>query len=178
MTEPEGPVITGIRWILQNRTHEVGGVAKPFNPSSLARAAGLNRGHVEQLLARRHSGNLTRDVATKIARAGDVRLEWLLTGVGEPGTFGEPESAPRRTVEVPGSSFNSLEQYIELAGEALSEAVARTMRKEFSSHGTDPGYEYWKKRALYYESEKRQIRTELREVGDALEDEYENAGPK
>ena len=93
--DPNHPVILAIRWILENRSDPSG---EQFNQSSLARAAGLTRKHVGQILQEYQSADIERRTAIALAKAGRVRLEWLLTGEGprdlDPDAPTQPEQPP------------------------------------------------------------------------------------
>lgn len=79
MTDAEKhPLIAGINWILENRPG-VGG--RKLSRRELSKRAGLSYGHVEQITSGRVDPNgVEVGTARAIARAGDVRLRFLLTG--------------------------------------------------------------------------------------------------
>lgn len=87
MTEHH-PVMTGLRWILdsQNRQQPSG---RRWSMRALSIAAGLAPSHVEGILNGRQQPNLTLDTAQALARAGNVRTLWLLTGQGPREPFEE-----------------------------------------------------------------------------------------
>ena len=78
--DPSHPVIQGLRWILSNRSDPTTG--KPYSMRALSIAAGLQPTRVEQILNMRISADITRKLSMGLARAGQVHLEWLLTGEG------------------------------------------------------------------------------------------------
>ncbi len=80
------PVILSLEWILANRTNPA--TLQPWNPSSLSLAARMSRPHLARILnGDQKNPNLTRRAAIGYARAGDVRMSWLLTHEGDPGRF-------------------------------------------------------------------------------------------
>lgn len=79
--------MAGLRWILANRP----GLA---SMRALSRAAGRAPSHVEHILSGRSSADISLDLARDLARAGNVRLAWLLTGEGEREPFSEIEQPP------------------------------------------------------------------------------------
>lgn len=92
------PVVSGLRWILdsENRQQPSG---RRWSMRALSIAAGLAPSHVEGILNGRQQPNLTLDTAQALARAGNVRTLWLLTGQGprepfEEGSVDVPSPAP------------------------------------------------------------------------------------
>lgn len=86
-------MIKRLRWILSNRKNG----NRKMSMRALSLNAGLTAGHVEQIINRRQSANIEGPTSIGLARAGDVRLHWLMTGEGEPGRFdgsAEPEPPP------------------------------------------------------------------------------------
>lgn len=86
------PIVSGIEWILENRTQPNG---RKLSMRGFSLAAGLSGGHVEQILKGRiKPEGLTTDVVQRLADAGGVTLAWL-TGETRP----PPEVKPTQTVE-------------------------------------------------------------------------------
>lgn len=77
--DAQHPVVRGLIWILENRTKPDG---KRMSQRALSLAAGLTAAHVGQILGGFQSADIDRRTAIAIARAANVRLEWLLTGSG------------------------------------------------------------------------------------------------
>lgn len=108
----EHPVVRALQWILEHRTDENG---KAYSRRALSLKAGLSAAHVGNILSGAQGADLERGTAEKIARAGNIRLAWLLTGKGPREPFEEsdtplvvvpppaeappPSSAPRRFTE-------------------------------------------------------------------------------
>jgi transcriptional regulator with XRE-family HTH domain len=86
----EHPTVTALRWILENRRDADGNA---LSMRRLSLLAGLTAGHVEQILNERQSADIEISTAVKLARAGNVRLRWLVSGLGEREPFQEEERA-------------------------------------------------------------------------------------
>lgn len=77
-----------VQWILEHRGVSARG---------LSLAAGLSQSHVGQIVRGQIKGQVSPDVLSSIARAGQVDLVWLLTGEGEP--EGTPDTPPETRLE-------------------------------------------------------------------------------
>lgn len=78
MANHEHPLIQGLRWILANRQQPNG---RAMSMRSLSVAAGLTPSHVEQIINKRQKPeSLETATILKLAQAGRVQLNWLLTG--------------------------------------------------------------------------------------------------
>jgi transcriptional regulator with XRE-family HTH domain len=164
----ESAVVSGLKWILENRTRVVDGKEKKHNPTSFSAAAGLSRGHVEQILAGRHQGDVKRDTAIKIAKAGNVRVEWLLTGSGAREPFDESISdnvMPLRRVELVTDEYTSFRTWLAAGGKALDPAAVEAVQIEAQEKRADgdPGFDHWTERYKFFLGKKRSL-DELREM--------------
>jgi len=79
-------LVDRLNWIINNRTDDQG---NRFTNSSLSEAAGLSRSHVYGIVNGLQSPKINLGTAISLARAGNVRTEWLLTGVGRRDYFEE-----------------------------------------------------------------------------------------
>lgn len=90
----EHPVLTGLRWILDPKNRQQPGGRK-WSMRALSVAAGLAPSHVEGIINGRQAANITSDTAQALARAGNVRTLWLLSGQGPREPFeGEAVESP------------------------------------------------------------------------------------
>lgn len=84
------PVRIGLDWILKNRRDENGDL---FTHRSFSAKAGLKSpAHLSNILAGRQGADIEKPTAVALARAGDVRVDWLLTGQGPREPFDEREA--------------------------------------------------------------------------------------
>jgi len=94
--DPNHPIVKALTWIIENRVDPSTG--KHFTRRGLARAAGLKTEvHVQQILAG-YQRKIEASTAIALARAGDVKVHWLLTHEGPREPFDEPESVSSRVV--------------------------------------------------------------------------------
>lgn len=96
----EHPVLTGLRWILENRRRPNGNL---WSASALSQAAGLARSHIPNIVSGTQGADIKWETATAIARVANVRTTWLMTGQGErePYESGETPVAPPVSTERP-----------------------------------------------------------------------------
>ena len=80
LADQSHPVIQGLRWIIENRDDPATG--KRFTKRGLSTAAGFSSSQVEQILSFRQTPDISRKLSIGLAMAGQVHLEWLLTGEG------------------------------------------------------------------------------------------------
>ena len=93
--DPHRPVVKGLTWILENRIDPSTG--RLFTRRGLARAAGLKAEvHVQQILAG-YQKKIETETAVALARAGNVKVHWLLTHEGSREPF-EEQDQPDRAV--------------------------------------------------------------------------------
>ncbi|GEM_PF-6681556 len=93
--DEEHPVVKGLRWILSNRLKPDG---KKMSMTFLSSRAGLAQGHAEQILNGRQSANIDSSTAMAFARAGNVKVSWLLTHEGQREPFEEGDVEASRTI--------------------------------------------------------------------------------
>lgn len=83
-----------LKWIVDARSDANG---KPFTMSSLSEAAGLARSHVAGVVKAGPEASINMGTAIAIARVGQVKAEWLLTGLGPHEPFEEITASDLRT---------------------------------------------------------------------------------
>lgn len=79
-TPPDHPVRRALTWIVEHRIDEVTG--KPISRRALSFKAGLSAAHVGNIINGAQGADIERPTAIALARAGNVRVTWLLTGKG------------------------------------------------------------------------------------------------
>lgn len=170
MTDRTDPVIEGIRWILQNRKGPDG---KRLSMRSLSKLAGLTPGHVEQIVNGRQSSRLEIPTATALARAGNVRLGWLMTGTGPREPFEEqtsppPTKAPKgETVVEYDDAYPSRAVVVAMArAKGVDHAAIAALEAE-RFKGEDPGEAYWRKRLVELVAESIRMDRELQRATQA-----------
>ncbi len=135
------PIVRALRWLLENRPSPSG---DKWNPSTLSIAAGLARGHVGLILSGEQTADVRRSTLEKIAKAADVRTEWLMTFQGEPGTH---ESGIHRIERFP-TRLPLLAALRAMAKTDEDRAIIAAIEAE--SPTEDPGPEYWWSRPSFY----------------------------
>jgi transcriptional regulator with XRE-family HTH domain len=175
------PVVAGIRWILANRTGPGG---KRFSMRKLSELAGLTPGHVEQIVSGRQSSKLEAPTATGIARAGNVRVNWLLTGHGPREPFDEREGA-YRTVQQPtvggvvdyDDAYPSRVVVLAMARAKGIDGAAIAALEAERFKGEDPGEAYWRKRLVELVTESRLLDQELKRAAQSDDDTFGTPNP-
>lgn len=116
------PVRRGLAWIVENRKDKSG---RLLSRRQLSILAGLSPAHVGNIMNGHQGADIDHRTAQAIARAANVRTEWLLTGEGER----EPFIEEQRTPQPPPSSHER-------------------HRQEESTHYPPEHVEYWFAEAL------------------------------
>lgn len=128
---------------------------------SLCRAAGKSEGLVEQILAGRTSPeNIERETGLGLARAGNVRFSWFMTGMGPREPFDESEAAVPATESR--LEFPSLAQFKVIArAEGADPALLEALDYARCSDGKDPGFDFWRSEYARLRCEQMNFRKDL-----------------
>lgn len=152
--DPKIPFVSGLLWILDNGRRADG---RPWNESALAIAAGLkSKGHISGILRGEQGTDVQLDTATKIARAANVRVEWLTTGRLPREPFDEP-AQPEPVGGAVRQLYPHRDAFVALGREqGLDERILEIIATE-THLGGEPGRDYWRARYRELVDERRQI---------------------
>lgn len=157
MTDQEHPLIRGLRWILATRK---------LSQRALSLKAGRSHSHVGQILSGRvDPTSVQLDVIEDIARAGDIPVEWLLTGKGLPETEVDADDFYAPTPER--DLYDSRPAAISVLRSAgLDEDLLQAVAKRRLDSPMDPGMQFWIDMGLELKRETQRVRAALKAIED------------
>jgi transcriptional regulator with XRE-family HTH domain len=160
------PVVAALEWIVANRPATASG--RKMSQSALSEESGNSRSYVNHIIRGISGPDIGSEVAIGIARQGNVRVSWLLTGNGPREPFFEGEDVREIDFDLRYPNFGEALKL--LTGKLLDETIDAARRTALDAD-VDLSVSEWMSTLMALDGGLRRKRKTGEEIGTAVEED-------